>query len=70
MLAAKAVYMRSMLRPARCAGNTTPAVVDGTVYFENGETIYALDARTHAMLWSYPASGQRYLSPAVANGVV
>jgi outer membrane protein assembly factor BamB len=44
-----------------------PAVVDGTVYVDSVGGLYALNARTGAVLWTYSGG---YSSPAVADGVV
>ncbi len=52
---------------------SSPSVVDGVVYVgSNDNNLYALNANTGALLWSYPRSGDGInpSSPAVANGVV
>jgi outer membrane protein assembly factor BamB len=57
-----------------CQPNTaslsSPAVVNGMVYFGCGNNLYALNASTGAKLWSYATGGAVNASPAVANGVV
>ena len=52
-------------------------MADGVVYvgvYGMGANVYALDASTGAVLWSFSASADLcdyvYSSPAVANGVV
>jgi outer membrane protein assembly factor BamB len=46
-------------------------VANGVVYVgSNGDDLYALNAKTGALLWSYTASNQVFSSPAVANGAV
>ena len=53
----------------RC--HSSPAVANGVVYVgSNDGNVYALNASTGAMLWSYTTGGGVYSSPAVANGVV
>ncbi len=48
-----------------------PAVANGLVYFgTDGGTVYALDDRTGAEVWTYKAGSTVDLAPAVANGVV
>jgi eukaryotic-like serine/threonine-protein kinase len=49
--------------------NSSPAVANGVVYFGSND-VYALDASTGALLWSYAMGGWVSSSPAVANGVV
>jgi uncharacterized repeat protein (TIGR01451 family) len=49
---------------------SSPAVVNGVVYFGCGNSLYALNASTGARLWSYATGGAVNSSPAVANGVV
>jgi len=50
---------------------SSPAVADGVVYVGawNGN-VYALNAASGALLWSYATGGDISSSPAVANGVV
>ena len=51
--------------------NSSPAVVNGVVYFgSNDGKVYAVNASTGALLWSYRTAGFAGSSPAVANGVV
>ena len=51
--------------------NSSPAVVNGVVYIgSNDGKVYALKAKTGALLWSYTTGGYVQSSPAVANGVV
>src|SRR5438094_163469 len=52
-------------------GHPSPAVVNGVVYvgpFDN--KVYALDASTGAVLWTYVTGNIVWSSPAVAKGVV
>jgi putative pyrroloquinoline-quinone binding quinoprotein/putative pyrroloquinoline-quinone-binding quinoprotein len=51
---------------------STPAVVDGVVYFGSQDGhVYALKAATREILWAFrDTSGSVWSSPAVANGVV
>ena len=50
---------------------TSAAVVNGVVYVEGNDNIYALDAYTGAELWSYPMTyHEMYSSPAVSEGVL
>ena len=55
----------------RRAIHSSPAVVDGIVYFgsqDNG--LYALDAATGSVVWQFRAASQVQSSPAVVDGVV
>jgi outer membrane protein assembly factor BamB len=48
-------------------------VANGVVYVGSGygdNNVYALDAATGTLLWSYATGGPVRSSPAVANGVV
>lgn len=48
--------------------NSSPTVVDGVLYVGSRDgNLYALDASTGALLWSYPAGGDS--SPAVVDGL-
>jgi outer membrane protein assembly factor BamB len=50
---------------------TSAAVVNGVVYVEGNDGIYALDAYTGTELWSYPMPyHEMYSSPAVSEGVL
>jgi outer membrane protein assembly factor BamB len=52
--------------------NSSPTVANGIVYFgseANGVSVYALNANTGALLWSFVTGGVGS-TPAVANGVV
>ena len=50
---------------------TSAAVVNGVVYVEGNDNIYALDAYTGAELWSYPMTyHEMYSSPAVSEDVL
>jgi outer membrane protein assembly factor BamB len=50
---------------------SSPAVANGVVYVGSWDyNIYALNARTGALLWKYTTGNQVNSSPAVANGVV
>ncbi|KAA9396552.1 hypothetical protein Har1130_18045 [Haloarcula sp. CBA1130] len=52
------------------ANNSTPAVVDGTVYFGSDDGhLYALDAATGTEIWSHPI-GAEVASPTVSDGLV
>jgi hypothetical protein len=53
------------------AGVSSPAVAHGVVYAGSADdSVYALNARTGAKLWSYATGGTVFSSPAVAKGVV
>jgi uncharacterized repeat protein (TIGR01451 family) len=54
---------------AGLAFESSPAVVNGVIYFGDGGSVYALNASTGAQLWSYFAEGVQS-SPAVVNGVI
>ena len=50
---------------------SSPAVANGVVYIGSDDNnVYALNANTGALLWSYTTGGAVTSSPAVANGVV
>jgi outer membrane protein assembly factor BamB len=50
---------------------SSPAVADGVVYVGSWDgTVYALNAASGALLWSYATGGDISSSPAVANEVV
>jgi uncharacterized repeat protein (TIGR01451 family) len=50
---------------------TSPAVVKGVIYFgSHDNNVYALNASTGTLLWSFTTGGPVYSSPAVVNGVV
>jgi len=50
---------------------SSPAVANGTVYFGSGDQhVYALDAATGALRWSFATGDVVHASPAVAGGVV
>ena len=50
---------------------SSPAVVDGSVYFGTGEgMVYSLDAETGAVRWAVETGDTVHSSPAVADGVV
>ncbi len=50
---------------------SSPVVVGGTVIFGSGDQhVYALDALTGALKWSFATGDVVHASPAVANGVV
>ena len=50
---------------------SSPAVVDGVVYFGSGDGhVYAVDAATGRLRWEYKTGSVVHASPAVANGVV
>ena len=51
--------------------DSSPAVANGVVYVGSYDNnLYALNATTGTMLWSFTTGGGVYSSPAVANGVV
>jgi outer membrane protein assembly factor BamB len=51
--------------------SSSPAVANGVIYVGSDDgNVYALNATTHAKLWSFTTGGQVVSSPAVANGVV
>lgn len=50
---------------------SSPAVVDGTVYFGCGDNfVYALDAADGSLRWKFKTGDVVHASPAVANGTV
>ena len=50
---------------------SSPAVVDGTVYFGSGDGhIYAVDAKSGALRWKYKTGDVVHGSPAVCDGAV
>ena len=50
---------------------SSPAVVQGTVYFGSGDgRVYALDALTGSVRWIFQTGDVVHASPAVANGTV
>jgi outer membrane protein assembly factor BamB len=51
-------------------GGSSPAVANGVVYVGGADNVWALDAATCGMLWSYATGGLVESSPAVADGVV
>ena len=51
--------------------DSSPAVVNGVVYIGSDDgNVYALNASTGAMLWSFTTGGRVESSPTVVNGVV
>jgi outer membrane protein assembly factor BamB len=50
--------------------DSSPAVVDGVVYFGSYDSVYALNARTGTVLWESGTGGYVFSSPAVINGAV
>jgi outer membrane protein assembly factor BamB len=51
--------------------SSSPAVANGLVYVGVDNGLYAVNASTGELLWSYPTGGGiAFFSPAVANGVV
>lgn len=51
--------------------SSLPAVAGGLVYVGSNNTLYAVDAATGSLKWSYPAGDCDFSStPAVVNGVV
>ena len=53
------------------AVTTSPAVVDGRVYFGSDDgSIYAVNAYDGALIWNYSTGGPVQSSPAVVDGVV
>src|SRR5580704_8650955 len=53
-----------------CCAYSAPAVANGVVYVGSDVGIWAVNASTGALLWSYAAGDYVDSSPAVANGVV
>lgn len=50
---------------------SSPAVVDGVVYFGSGDSsVYAVDAATGALRWKFQTGNVVHASPAVAGGLV
>jgi len=49
---------------------SSPAVADGVVFMNAGAGVYALNATTGALIWSYTTGSSVYSCPAVADGVV
>lgn len=50
---------------------SSPAVVDGVVYFGSGDGyVYAVDAGSGGMRWKFKTGGVVHASPAVAGGLV
>ena len=48
----------------------TPAVDENAVYAPVGDTIYALDRATGALLWEQSAGDEILSSPAIADGIL
>jgi outer membrane protein assembly factor BamB len=50
---------------------SSPAVVDGKVYFGSGDgNVYAVDAKSGLLQWKFPTGDVVHASPAVANGTL
>ena len=50
---------------------SSPAVVDGKVYFGSGDgNVYAVDAKSGVLQWKFATQDVVHASPAVVNGVV
>lgn len=50
---------------------SSPAIADGVVYFGSGDhNVYALDAATGSLKWSFSTGNVVHASPAVVDGVV
>ena len=50
---------------------SSPAVVNGKVYFGSGDgNVYAVDAETGLLQWKFPTKDVVHASPAVVNGIV
>jgi outer membrane protein assembly factor BamB len=50
---------------------SSPTIAGGTVYFGSGDqSVYALDASSGALRWSFPTGDVVHASPAVHDGVV
>src|SRR5688572_2765359 len=50
---------------------SSPTIANGVVFVGSGDqNVYALDANTGAVRWSFPTGDVVHASPAVANGVV
>jgi eukaryotic-like serine/threonine-protein kinase len=53
------------------AVKTSPAIVDGIVYFGSDDGyVYALNAANGSLIWKYNTNGPVQSSPAIVNGVV
>jgi outer membrane protein assembly factor BamB len=51
--------------------SSSPAVANGVVYVGSGDhNVYALNASTGALLWSYTTGDGVYSSPTVAKGML
>lgn len=48
----------------------TPAVGPDMIYAPVGDTIYAIDRRTGALVWEQATGGEIYSSPALADGIL
>ena len=54
-----------------CSYISSPAVVDGKVYFGSGDgNVYAVDAKSGVLQWKFATKDVVHASPAVVNGVV
>jgi outer membrane protein assembly factor BamB len=51
-------------------GQSSPAVANGAVFIGSGNSVYALDATSGTLQWSYATGSTIESSPAVANGSV
>jgi outer membrane protein assembly factor BamB len=51
--------------------NSSPTVANGVVYIGSDDhNLYAFDAKTGTILWTYATGDKVNSSPAVANGVI
>lgn len=49
---------------------SSPAVANGVVYYGSGITMFAFNASSGTLLWSFNMQGSVYATPAIVNGVV
>jgi outer membrane protein assembly factor BamB len=50
---------------------SSPVIADGTIYFGSGDNnVYALDAESGALRWTFKTGNVVHASPTVSNGVV
>jgi outer membrane protein assembly factor BamB len=64
------IWSSGQLSTATCAPTSSPALANGVIYVGSQDNnLYALNARTGAVLWNYTTGGAIDSSPAVANGV-
>jgi outer membrane protein assembly factor BamB len=50
---------------------SSPVIFNSMVYFGQGDKVYALDANTGDIKWTYTATGEAFdYAPAIANGII